>query len=105
MPHDSKTVVTAASCASDAVAELLRYAREGDGLPGHPFGTQDPTVQLVQALIATARIERDGLAAKDGDAWQGEIWLLNELIGACESFVTDWSSNSTDAVSEGVGHA
>ena len=103
MLHLSSVAVTAASCASEAVTELLRYAREGDGLPHHPFGTQDPTVELAQALVTAATIERDGLAALPDQNWSAEMRLLNELIGTCSAFVADRAGNGrSEAKTESV---
>lgn len=91
MSFEQNAAVVAAGLASEAVTELLRYAREGYGLPSHPFGTQDPVVELAQAIVATAEIERDGLAALQGHDWAVEIGMLGQLVNACTKFVRDWT--------------
>ena len=91
MSSEPYTAVVAASLASEAVTELLRYAREGNGLPNHPFGTQDPVVELAQAIEIAAKIERDGMASLEGQNWAEEIGMLEQLIAACNKFVFDWT--------------
>lgn len=89
--------LSAANHTSRATSELLRYGTEGDGLPGHPFGMQDPTVELAKALIASALIESEGIKAIHGTHWSAEVSALAELVGACRKFVGDW----TDGASKG----
>lgn len=81
----------AANLSSRATTELMRFGSEGNGLPNHPFGTQDPTVELAKALTASARIERKGMAAQSESDWAAEIEALSTLIVACEAFISDWS--------------
>ncbi|GAM04840.1 hypothetical protein [Novosphingobium sp. MBES04] len=89
MSYETTIAVGAASSASRAVAELLRFAQGGEGLPGLPFGTQDPTVELVHAIVSSAEIERDGLRALPGNGWDNEICALGALIDACTRFIAD----------------
>lgn len=48
--------IAAASQAAEALAELLRYAREGDGSMSGPFGT-DAVEQLLDAAKMAMEIE------------------------------------------------
>lgn len=86
--------LTAANLTSNATTELLRFASDGNGLPNHPFGTQDPTVELAKALIASAGIERDGIETAHGTEGATEVTALTELIAACRKFVDDWGGNA-----------
>lgn len=93
MSEVSTKAVTAASQASEAVSELLRFAREGNGLPHHPFGSQEPTVELAQALYACIEIELTGaeaLQGSDPQEWRAtEIDTFGEMMAACNRFVSD----------------
>lgn len=79
--------ILAAGRASSALVELMRFALDGDGLPGFPFGTQDPTVELAHAIIAIARIERDALCKRPGNDWESEIASLGKLTDACQAYL------------------
>lgn len=80
----------AASYTSRATSELLRYGTDGNGMPGHPFGTQDPTVELAQALITAAIIEQHKVEAIHGTEWSDESLALNALVAALDQFLADW---------------
>jgi len=72
--------VVAAHLTADALAELLRFHREGPQLLGGPFGDIDVCANLAEALLIAARIEREH-AGPDEDR--------NQLTGALECFL-EW---------------
>ncbi|GGZ02429.1 hypothetical protein [Novosphingobium colocasiae] len=78
----------AAAQASEAVAELLRFHREGPNWPA-PFGDIEVTCKLAEALKLAAEIERDSL--HDGAAFDEEREALGQLIHACGNFIEGWA--------------
>lgn len=71
--------IAAAHQATEAAAELLRFAREGEGLPG-PFETE-VVEKLADALRMTIQIE--GRAATDDE--------LARVDAALEQLLEGWA--------------
>jgi len=63
---DPKTPAHHAEHLAYAVAELLRFSRDGAETPRFPFGMDDITATLAEALHFTLTIENAALAS-DGD--------------------------------------
>ncbi|MBE1208154.1 hypothetical protein [Aminobacter carboxidus] len=72
--------IAAASQAADALAELLRYAREGDGSMSGPFGT-DVVEQLLDAAKMAAEIE----------GWPNRDEERDQVYGALVKFLEGWA--------------
>lgn len=81
--------VVAAAQASDAVSELLRYAREGEAMEGWPFGEAEPVKKLAEAIAVAGEIELDGMNVKAA-AWQEDREMLGQLIAAARRFIEGW---------------
>ncbi|MER8990442.1 hypothetical protein [Mesorhizobium sp. M0678] len=73
--------LAAASQASEAVAELLRYAREGEWLNSEFHPDVEPLEKLCDAAKLAAEIISDE-PDPDGDR--------NQLAGALEKFISGW---------------
>ncbi|RRH98056.1 hypothetical protein EH240_19865 [Mesorhizobium tamadayense] len=74
--------VAAASQASEAIAELLRYAREGEWMKSEFHPDVEPLEKLCDAAKLTAEILSDE-PDPDGDR--------NQLGGALEKFLSGWA--------------
>lgn len=74
---------------ANATAELIRYSREGSAMPHYPFGLDDITGTLVEALHFTLQTELAALikAARPHDA--EEIAGGNQLLGALVKWLSD----------------
>lgn len=81
-----RLALIAAEAATSASAELLRFAREGDGW-NRPFGLENPLEQLVEAVRKTAEIEYDFLDQIPG--LDDERSSTGQLIAA----VAKWQSD------------
>ena len=57
-PQIATSAILAAEAATEATVELLRFRREGMHC-NFPFGDPEPVARLAEALLRTARIERD----------------------------------------------
>lgn len=78
--------IAAAHAATDAAAELLRFAREGAA--GHTiFGVEDPVAWLVDALLLTVRLERDDLEPRRADP---DVVDQLDQLGDLASALTRW---------------
>lgn len=90
MAGDRISAMIAAHAASDALAELLRFASDGKAAE-YPFNPEiDVVALLVGALARTAEIARAAYDGK-GDIWDEECEALSALIWACRRFQIDWS--------------
>lgn len=74
--------LAAASQASEAIAELLRYAREGEWLNSQFHPDVEPLEKLCDAAKLVAEIVSDE-PDEDGDR--------NQLAGALEKFLSGWA--------------
>lgn len=89
MAGDRISAMIAAHAASDALAELLRFASDGKATDD-PFDPEtDVVALLVEALARTAEIERTTLERR-GLAWTEDREALSQLISACRRFQYDW---------------
>ena len=79
--------IIAASQANEAVAELLRFAREGDA-GNFPFDNE-PVEKLAEAALLAAEIETAGYEGMP--AWAGEREMLGQFIAACRRFIEGWA--------------
>lgn len=89
MAGDRISAMIAAHSASDALAELLRFASEGKAtdLPFNP--EVDVVALLVEALARAAEIER-AACERQGAGWEEDREALSQLITACRRFQYDW---------------
>lgn len=85
-PEPNLAAIVAAAQASDATAELLRYAREGAYGQRSAFGETEPTPNLAQALKLAIEIE----LAEDGILDEEERASLGQLAAACARFIDGW---------------
>lgn len=88
MSHHAESAIIAAAQASDALAEVLRYAQEGNAIGAWPFGESDPTPKFVEAVIRTAEIQIEKFEGHG--SFQDEVDQLGQLIAACRKFLQDW---------------
>ncbi|AMS41206.1 hypothetical protein [Aminobacter aminovorans] len=72
--------IAAASQAADALAELLRYAREGDGSMSGAFGT-DVVEQLLDAAKMAAEIE----------GWPNSHEERGQVYASIADFLEGWA--------------
>jgi hypothetical protein len=87
LPHDRAALI-AASQASEAVTELLRFHIEGPA-GRMAFGQVEVLEKLAEALLHAARIEIDTLAADSMDAEYREE--LGQIASACARFIEGWA--------------
>ncbi len=83
-----RAAIIAASQASDALAELMRFISEGPHSERSPFGETDVVAKLSEALKLTLEIEghpRPGTYL-DSD----ELALLTGLKAATDAFLAGW---------------
>lgn len=77
--------LAAAAQASEATAELVRFAREGDNIPP-PFGETEVVMQLADALKLAIDVEHhhdpDSLIADEE---------RNQLYGALTKYIEGWA--------------
>ncbi|RWO37277.1 MAG: hypothetical protein EOS11_28740 [Mesorhizobium sp.] len=71
--------IAAASQAAEACAELLRFAREGDGVMTGPF-----TTEVVEQLLDAAKM------AMEVEGWQGSD-ERTQVYGALVKFLEGWA--------------
>lgn len=86
MSAPRRPALIAATQAAEAVAELLRFAAEGPGHAGGPFGEFEVVAKLAEALALAAQIEREALS-------QCEEYChdLGQLIAAARRFIEGWA--------------
>lgn len=85
--EDKANAIAAAHCASEAAAELLRFAREGALSDAFAF-TDETVAQLADALRLAIGIEQPRRAdAGDKDGTE----MLGQLAHALMIFTDDWS--------------
>lgn len=92
-PQTATSAILAAEAATEATVELLRFRREGMHC-NFPFGDPEPVARLAEALLRTARIERDLYPHHLGSPAQADDYLsaLNQLAGVCSNFLEDQCS-------------
>lgn len=90
MADKSRLALIAAHSASAALAELLRFAREGNTSLGHPFDDVNAVAQLAEAAAIMAEIEQEDLRERE-EGWADDIEMLGQLVAACRKFLVDWS--------------
>ena len=76
----------AACQASDAIAEVLRFVKEGPAYDTSPFN-DDPVAKLAEATLAIAQIEANTCQVIDED----EREALGQLAAACAKFIEGWA--------------
>lgn len=81
--------VAHAEALGHTVAELLRFAREGAETPHFPFGLEDITVILAEALLFALRIEVEALRGTPGPFDEAEIERGGQLCAALAVWLTD----------------
>tara|TARA_B100000678_G_scaffold61754_2_gene50076 strand:- start:126 stop:401 length:276 start_codon:yes stop_codon:yes gene_type:complete len=79
------SAIVAAESASDAVSELIRYAREGNHAGKWPFSEGDPVCALADALARAAAIEGAAYSADPSTAPDAQHY--DALIRACRDFL------------------
>jgi hypothetical protein len=72
--------IAAASQAADACAELLRYAREGDGVMTGPF-----TTEVVEQLLDAAKM------AMEVEGWNTDSDDRGQVYAAVCAFLEGWA--------------
>lgn len=82
----TRKATLAASLASDATAELLRFHLEGPRC-NWPFGDADPLQKLAEAILHAARIEATMLECQPSAA--DYLSSLNQLAGAASKFLDE----------------
>ncbi len=83
----TEAAIVAAGRASEATAELLRFAREGDHRPNRPFAFEtEPVLKLAEALKLTIDIEGTDAPHLDDD----ERTTLIELQATLGRFLEGW---------------
>jgi hypothetical protein len=87
LPHQQDALI-AATQASEAVAELLRYTREGPNWPA-PFGDMEVTCKLAEALKLAAQIELEGIESTALLHEQRDE--LGQIISACARYIDGWA--------------
>lgn len=87
MDQRRNTALIAAAQASDALAEILRFVREGDAIGIHPFGEAEPVGKLAEALALIGAIELEAYA---GPAWAEEREHLGQMVAAARRFIDGW---------------
>lgn len=87
LPNDRAALI-AASQASEAVHELLRFYQEGPA-SDRAFGDVEVVSKLAEALKLACNIECDLLAPfPHAQEEHGEV---NRLAGACANFIEGWA--------------
>lgn len=81
--------IVAAHLTSDALAELMRFAREGASHTGHLFVEIEPVSMLAEALTIVAEMERESL---DPRTWSEERQQLGQLVAGLQKFRSDWNA-------------
>lgn len=76
-----------AEALAHAVAELLRFSREGPALDRFPFGLDDVSVILAEAALFTLRTEVAALAGSDDHREEREQGA--QLCAALAAWLTD----------------
>lgn len=76
-----------AEALAHALAELLRFSREGPALERFPFGLDDVSVILSEVLLFTLRTEGAALAGSPDHADERE--LGSQLCAALAAWITD----------------
>lgn len=72
--------IAAASQAAEACAELLRFAREGDGVMTGPF-----TTEVVEQLLDAAKM------AAEIEGWPDDAEERGQAYAAVASFLEGWA--------------
>jgi hypothetical protein len=85
---NERAAIIAASQASDATAELLRYISEGPYSDRTPFGETDVVAKLAEALNLSLDLE--GEPRPDTHLDDDELALLANLKIAVSSFIAGW---------------
>ena len=84
MTEQERTALAAASQATEASAELIRFAREGASWPG-PFGEVEVIEKLADALKLALEVERDA-----GTADAITIEDRGQLYAAVSRYLERW---------------
>lgn len=87
MTSRTNTALIAAAQASEAVAELLRFCREGNATDGHPFGDAGPVEKLAEALALTGELALRSLTHPREAEYREAI---GQLVHAARNFIVDW---------------
>ena len=76
------------------VAELLRFSREGPSTDRFPFGLEDVSVIMAEALLFTLRAEVAAFGDIPEHRWERE--LSSQLCAALAAWLTDATSNPSE---------
>lgn len=84
----ASTSLIAATQASEAVAELLRFHREGPQAYS-AFGDIEVVEKLAEAIVHAGRTHLEHLG--DGDHMHEYREALGQIIHACANFIEGWA--------------
>lgn len=79
--------LAAAHAAQEAIAELIRFVREGAASRRPPFGEIECVELLADALVQTLEVES---AEHDADGHPDDAEARNQLLGALKRFLDGW---------------
>lgn len=82
--------LAAASEATEAIAELIRYAREGAHYRQPPFGDVDVAELLADATKAALEIEQSEHEEQGPEAHPDDAEERNWFLGAIGRFLDGW---------------
>lgn len=83
-----QVALASASQATEAVAELIRFAREGAQTRRPPFGDVEVVEQLADALKMAIEVEHAELA--DDLSHPDDAEMRNQLLAALSRFLDGW---------------
>lgn len=81
----TEAALIAACQAGDALAEVLRFMKEGPAFETSPFDNE-PVAKLAEATLAVARIEASQCQVIDEE----EREALGQLAAACAKVIDGW---------------
>lgn len=90
MIEEQTKALAASADAAEATAELIRFAREGDGLGGMAFYVE-VAVHLAAALQAALEIELPRLTDSEFEDPTAEREAAQQLLGALGTFMAVWA--------------
>lgn len=86
---NERAAIIAASQASEALSELLRYISEGPDSARSPFGETDVVAKLAEALKLSLEIE--GHPRPDTYLDEDELAILERLKATVTDFLAGWA--------------
>lgn len=82
--------LAAASQASEAIGELIRYTREGPQYRRPPFGDIEVVEKLADALKMALEVEHAELCDGDDLGHPDDAEQRGQLLAACVRFLDGW---------------